>query len=185
MATWTGWEAQFLAAAQVPDTTSNVQFLDDWARHANTDCRNNPIDLSTPVSGSTNCASLPAITARAQNYTTHANAAHAFYVQTHAGYAKALLAALKSGDPYTVTDTGTVATDISAWGSQKFAEVYFTETAGAPGRGGGGGIAPQALKGWHDVRRSVNTKMPAALQHSEKMVRRALQDLSRASRVRG
>lgn len=186
MAAWSGWEVEFLTAGQVPDTTHNRQFLDDWHSHANTDCADNPIDLSAPVPGSTDCASLPAVTAKAQRYTSHGNAAHAFYVQLHAGYAHALLAALQSGDPYTANNTGVVAQDLSSWGSQKFAQRYFTETANAPGRGGGGAGPKDAqlLRGWRSLQHSVGHDMRSALHSSAKSRRAALQALARARKVR-
>lgn len=186
MGVWAGWEAEFLTAAQVPDTAQNRRFLDDWHSHAETNCGNNPVDLSALVSGSTDCASLPAINAKAQHYTTHGNAAHAFYVQTHANYAKALLAALKSGNPYTVGNTGTVAQDLSAWGSQAFSQTYFNETANAPGRGGAvpGVHDARLLHGWRSLQGSLGPNMRHALASSAKSRRAALQSLARARRVR-
>lgn len=185
MTTWGGWQTEFLTAAQVPNTTNNRRFLDDWASHAETNCRNNPVDLSAKVSGSTNCHSLPAITARAQNYTTHGNAAHAFYVQTHAGSSKALLAALASGNPYTVDDTGAVATDLSAWGSQGFAQRYFAETAGQRGGGGGGGpTAPHSTKAWGQLQNQVNRQLPTTLRKVSGLQAATSTTLRRRRRVR-
>jgi hypothetical protein len=183
--TWGGWQAEFLTAAQVPNTTNNRRFLTDWNSHAETNCRDNPVDLSAKVSGSTNCHSLPAITAKAQNYTTHGNAAHAFYVQTHAGSSKALLAALASGNPYTVNDTGTVAEDLSAWGSQKFAQAYFAETAGQ--RGGGGSpdtYAPRSVRAWGELQKQVNRTLPRTLRHMAGYHAATMTQLRRRSRVR-
>lgn len=186
MATWPGWEPDLLRAAQIANSANRRKFLDDWHAHADSDCRNNPVDLTVQSAGSSDCASLPAIGARAQNYTTTGNAGHAFFAQLHSGRFPALLHALQSTNPYTVTNTGTVAEELSLWGSQTFSGIYFTETANAPGRGGGpvGAKAPHAHQGWHALRRSVNTNLPAALRDSEKAVRRARQALTHARKVR-
>lgn len=44
--------------------------------------------------------------------------------------------------------------------------------------------APQALRGWRDMQRSVNTHLPAALHTSKRAHRAALRELRRASKVR-
>jgi hypothetical protein len=182
VATWTGWEAEFLTAAQVPNTAENRLFLDEWAAHAETNCRNNPIDLSAQTAGASNCHALPAVTARAQNYTTHGNAAHAFFVETHRASSTALINALESGDPFTVNNTGSVAANLTAWGSQTFAQFYFNQTAGQ--RGGGVGNTTDALKGWKHMRKSFNHHMPDALNYSERQGVRALHSLARARKVK-
>lgn len=183
MSTWSGWREEFLTAADVLVTNECLAFLSDWASHADSDCGNNPIDLTAQFSGSTDCATLPAILAKAQHYTARGNAAYAFHVETHQGWASALLAALKSGDPYNVHYTGKVASELSAWGSQTFAERYFKETANAPGRGGGHVQAPQTLRGWNDVRHEINHEAPRVVRHSQAMMRQALRELARARKV--
>src|SRR5207302_2597796 len=126
---------------------------------------------------SSDCADIGRST-KAQRYTTHGNAAQAFNQELHSGDYAHLLAALRSGDPYTAKNSGLVSQELSAWGSQKFAQRYFGETANAPGRGGGGGIrAPHALGGWHDVQHSVNVRLPATLRQSNRYTVRALQAL--------
>lgn len=185
MATWSGWQTEFLTAAQVQNTADNRRFLSEWASNANTNCKNNPVDLTASVAKSTNCHSLPSITAKAQNYTSHGNAAHAFYVQTHRSGQTALLAALKSGNPYTVDNTGNVAQDLSSWGSQTFAQIYFAETAGQ--RGGGGGTdnyAPHTTKAWGDLRHQVNQTMPTTLRRVGRLQTATSTALRRHRRVR-
>jgi hypothetical protein len=44
--------------------------------------------------------------------------------------------------------------------------------------------APQALRGWHDLRKSVNKKMPAATSYSHRLGRASLRALSRAHKVK-
>lgn len=186
MTSWSGWEAAFLAAASLPDTANNRKFLGDWQTHSNTDCTNNPIDLSRTMPGSTNCGSLPGGTRHAQHYTTHAQAAKAFDEELRSGNFPHLLAALLSGNPYTVSVPNDVAIDISRWGSGIFEVIYHGET-GAPEGGGGGPVilkAPQALAGWHDLRKTFNNKLPTVLGEVEKMNRRSLQVLASIRRVR-
>jgi len=42
---------------------------------------------------------------------------------------------------------------------------------------------PHAHKGWHDLRHSVNVKLPAALKDSQKLGEHSLRALARARRV--
>ena len=44
--------------------------------------------------------------------------------------------------------------------------------------------APQAQRGWKDMQRSVNRKMPNALHQSQRLRKTALRQLSRARKVR-
>jgi hypothetical protein len=106
VSTWAGWEADLLTHAGIPNTANNRRFLDDWHSHAETNCKNNPIDLSVRSAGATNCHTLPAVTARAQNYSTTGNAVHAFDVQIHQNAYQHLLAALLTGNPYTASVPG-------------------------------------------------------------------------------
>lgn len=186
MGTWSGWQADLLSFAHLPNTTENRNFLSDWNAHAETNCANNPVDLSVPDTTSSDCASLPGLIPKAQRYTTHGNGAHAFNVQVHQSRYAALLSAMETGDPYTTNNTGEVAQDIALWGSRAFSQRYFDETKNAPGRGSGGdGIsAPRAHKGWHDIRRSVNHNWPRALKASERQTRAALRRISHARKVR-
>lgn len=180
MATWAGWENDLLDAAQVLRSAGARQFLADWNAHASTDCRNNPVDLSEPVSGSTDCAHAPGYAFAAQRYTSHGNAAHAFYVQTHRPNAQALLAALTSGKPYAVEDPGAVVQALSDWGSPKFAQRYANETSNVSPTLS----APHALGGWKALRKSINRGMPDALNYSQRLNKQSLRSLARARKVR-
>ena len=82
-----------------------------------------------------------------------------------------------------MNNTGIVAEELTAWGSEKFAQRYFAETVGAPGRGGGV-VDTDALKGWSDLQRSVNRHMPEALHHSSQQTALALRLLGRARKVK-
>lgn len=185
MSTWSGWEDQFLKVAGLPTTAANRRFLDEWAAHAETNCTNNPIDLTHKLSGSTNCGSLPALTLKTQHYTSHAQAAQAFLAEIDGTNLRQLRAALESGDPFTVNNTGVVSEQIDFWGSTTFAKFYFNETGSAPGRGGSSSQFEDshALAGWADIRHSVNHNMPAALRSSQKMTAAALRRVGRARKV--
>src|SRR4051812_6794518 len=102
--TWSGWIIQFLNRASILNTPPNQTFLSEWARHAPGSCKNNPIDLTTAVSGSSRCGDTVGGFGRSQNYGTHAEAAHAFSIQMHTSWVRPLLAALNSGNPFQVGD---------------------------------------------------------------------------------
>ena len=185
MATWTGWENQLLNAAGIIVTPPNRQLLDLWAKNALTSCRNNPIDLSHNVSGSTQCGALPGIFAHARNYTTHAKAASAFDQEIHASFAAQLLKAMDTGNPFQVKYASDVASVFVSWGTDKMLNAYLNAAGagGGGGGGGGGGIAPRTHKAWGDLQRSVNTHLPAAINHAAKVNAATLQKLRHVHRV--
>lgn len=187
MSVWAGWQADLLSHSSVPNTADNRRFLTDWHAHAETNCHNNPIDLSARTAGASNCKQLPGLNVRAQNYSTTGNAVHAFAVQIESGTFSDLKAAMLTGNPYTADNTGLASEDLTAWGSQAFAKRYFSETANAPGRGGGpvSVTAPRAHKGWNDIRQTANRHWPAALAYSDRHIRAALRSVGRARRVGG
>lgn len=186
MSVWSGWEADLLSHSSVPNTANNRRFLDDWHARAETNCNNNPIDLSVDTPGATQCAPLATTGGHARNYATSGDAVHAFSVQINQAAYHDLKVAMLTGNPYTADNTGVAAGDIAAWGSESFAQWYFSQTANAPGRGGGPVPvnAPQAHKGWADMRRSVNHHWPQALAASDRHIRIALRSIGKARKVR-
>jgi hypothetical protein len=178
-ATWSGWIIQFPNRANILNTPPLQTFLTEWARHAPGSCKNNPIDLSRSVAGSTRCGDTVAGFGRTQNYGTHAEAAHAFALSVHTSWAKPLLDALNSGNPFQVADRAPVVAVLKRWGSPQFADWYATATVDGTGGGGAGGgtRAAHTHHGWHDLRRSVNHNMPTALRHSIKLTNAALRSL--------
>lgn len=186
MGAWAGFQVEFEAAAGLPEGEVNQEFLYDWSQHAASDCRNNPIDVSHSAAGATNCKKLTS-TRTAKNYTSHASAAHAFSQQIHSGNFPALLHALNSAIPYQQPSPKAVASDLRKWGSPAFATYYLAHagTGSGGGQGGGGGAGqPHVHKGWHDIRRSVNTRMPKALAHVQHLTRQALRATSHGGKVR-
>ena len=183
MAAWAGWEAEFLKAAGLPLTTSNEAFLNQWNTYDNTNCRNNPIDLSRRMPGSTSCAGLPS-GRQARNYTSHAQAASAFAAQLKSGAFPNLLAALRSGQPYEVKDPAKVAQDLGKWGSGIFQQAYMNSVTTTSSGGGSSPNAPRAHGGWQDLRHSINRKMPRALNGAASLNQAALRAVSRGHKVK-
>ncbi len=182
MSVWAGWQADLLSHAGIPNTTNNRSFLSSWHSHAETNCKNNPIDLSVQSAGASNCHTLPNVTAHAQNYSTTGNAVHAFTTQIHQSRYPHLLAVLMTGNPYTASGTGLAAGDITFWGSQAFAQFYFNATAGAPGRGGG--YKPTSTKAWGSVQKSVDRGLPTMLRRVGALNKATATQLRRRRKVR-
>ena len=183
MSVWSGWPADLLKRAGLPTTTSNLAFLSAWHTYDNTNCRNNPIDLSRNVAGSSPCGALP--TGRqARNYTSPAQAASAFNAQLKSGAYPHLLAALRSGQPYAVANPSLVAQDLGKWGSGIFQQEYMNSVATPPPVPGSNVNAPRAHGGWRDLRRSVNRTMPHSLNQAGRLTRLALRATSHGRKVR-
>lgn len=185
MATWSGWAAQFLSAASLPNTPGNLRWLDDWSTNSISDCRNNPVDVSRVQGNSTNCKRLTS-SRTAQNYTSHAQAATAFNHQLHSGNFPHLLAAMQSGDYPSPSKLGDILIELQRWGSLNFV-AWLEKTFGiAPGGGGigSGPTAPHALKGWNDLRKTVNRGLPSMLRTVGKLNAETSRSLGRRRRVR-
>ncbi len=183
MSVWKGWQADFLTHTKgVPNTTHNRRFLTEWHDHAETNCRNNPIDLSAVFSFSKNCHALGGRNPQAQSYPTHPDAVAAFYTQVRDGNYPHLLHALASGNPYALDHDAVVALagDLGEWGSGTFSSWYEDQQTQP--------VltlkAPQALAGWKALRKSVNRGMPNALAHSHRVNKGTLRTLHRARKVR-
>ena len=187
MGVWTGWQADLLGRAGLPTAEATQEFLYDWHTHSASDCRNNPIDISHGASGATNCKKLTS-SRTAKNYTSHSSAAGAFSNEIHSGNFPALLRALNSAVPWQQPSPAAVAADLRRWGSPGFATYYLNHSSSGSGGGqgsGGGAGQPHVHKGWHDIRRSVNTRMPHALAQVQHLTRQALRATSKGGKVRG
>lgn len=184
--TWSGWIIQFLNRAGILNTPPIQTFMSQWASHSPGSCKNNPVILSTSVSGSSRCGDTVAGFGRTQNYGTHAEAAHAFSIQMHTAWVKPLLDALNTGNPFQIGDRSQVVAVLKRWGDEGFASWYANAnndgTTG--GSGGGGGKAAKAHSGWNDLRRTVNKHMPKALKASQHNTTAALRSLSHSRKVR-
>lgn len=186
MSVWAGWQSDLLTHAVLPDTAANRRFLSDWHSHAETNCKNNPIDLSVKDFDGSDCHALPGLIAKAQSYPTHAAGSHAFHTQIHQSDYAALFAAMQTGNPYTADNTGPASEAISRWGSRAFGQRFFAETDLTRSGGPGGQLAGQgqALRGWSHLQRAINHDLPKALHASQQARHAALRSLARAHRVR-
>lgn len=188
MSTWNGWAADFLSAVGAPNTANNRRFLNSWASNAqHPNLTNNPNDLHLKEPGSTNGPAGPGTGEHFQNYHTaqkvgaHTWARTAFDGQITSGDYPHLRAALRSGNPYNASNIYDVEGDLNKWGSYDFGAVYVADAqAGPPVTL----KAPQALRGWSDMQRSVNRHMPSALNTSQRARKRALRNLARIRKVR-
>lgn len=182
MSVYPGWVTDLLSAAALPQSSTNQEFLQAWHKNALADCRNNPIDISHKLSGSSNCKATNLVGQFVQNYTTSDYTRTAFSVQLKSGKYPHLLDALQAGNIYSLTgtDAGKVAADLSAWGSVAFGNVYLS------GQNSGGGKlrAPKAMGGWDDIRRGFHRKLPQTLHDSNRYIAAARRSLGRARKVK-
>ena len=184
MGTWSGWENQFLMAAGIIVTPPNRTFMDQWSAHDGAQCRNAPVTLSTPVTGSTRCGDTVTPLGRTQNYDTHAHAAHAFKLQIDLASMRPLKAALNSGNPFQIGNRDPVVGALKTWGSPSFANWYKNATdQGTTGGSGSKGIAPDTLHGWHSLRRSLNRNWGRGLRSGDRSLNAALRSLSHSRKV--
>lgn len=186
MPTWTGWQNEFLNRAGILPTPPDRQFLSQWADNAHSSCVNNPIDLSVKVGAATHCANNTGIHPTTWRYPNHADAATAFSDEIHQPWAKALLDALNTGNPYQSPSVpNDVASVLVSWGSAKYANAYLAAVAsGVGGGGGGGGPKSDILNSWHALRRSVNNRLPTALHNAHRNQEAAWRSLSGGRKVR-
>lgn len=183
MTTWSGWAADFLAAASLPGSNNNVRFLNEWAANAtHPSCQNNPNDLAQHIQGhSSNCGTATNYyNQHFQRYSSHLWARTGWAVEIRSGHYPHLVAALRSGNPYTYSGYLDVEGDLNRWGSGPFGAVYVNDLESGPPASL---KAPQALSGWKALRKSVNRDMPAALRQSQKARQAALRSLSHARKV--
>jgi hypothetical protein len=180
------WVIAFLNRANVINTPPNQTFLEQWASQSGGSCKNNHVDLSQAVAGSTRCGDTVGPFGRSQNYATTGEAAHAFSIQMHTAWVKPLLDALNTGNPFQIGDRSKVIAVLNRWGSTTFANWYANANSDGTtgGSGGKGGKAARAHGGWNDLRHTINHNMPKALRSSERHTHAALRALSKARKVR-
>jgi hypothetical protein len=159
-----------------------VQFMDDWNFAAESDCANNPVDISRPETGSTDCHDLTS-TRKAQKYTTHALASAGFAGQLQSGNFPHLHAALNTSNPYAYPKPAEVTAELKTWGSPKQASYYASNATGGSSTTDGGIAAPQTHKGYHDVRKSLNSHWGPALRDANHYMDAALRSLGRGRKV--
>ena len=186
MPTWNGWIIQFLNGANILNTPPNQTFMSEWANHAPGTCKNNPVDLSKAVSGSTRCGDTVAGFGRTQNYPTHAAASNAFGLSIDSQLAAPIKAALNTGNPFQIQNRDPVVAALKAWGSPTFANWYQNATAQGTtgGSGGSSGRAPHFHSGYRDLQHTWEHNLPNSLRKSGKLTDAALRSLSHGRKVK-
>jgi hypothetical protein len=175
MSAWAGWEAELLNALGFKVTQNDIDFLNLWHIDTSNLGKDNPIDATEAWPGSTVVNDFGI-----RDYPTRSAGIHATAKQLHQPQYAAILAALRSGNPYTVRDVTKVTNELKAWGSVTFAGSYNSTAQSGPVKPI---TAPRAHKGWADMRRSINHRWPHALHASDRQIRAALRSLHRAHRV--
>ena len=173
-----------------PDTASNVQFLATWQHYEGGSATDNPLNTTQPAAGATNYNSVGV-----KNYTSQTQGAQATVTTLRNGHYPAILAALKTGDPYTYIDPNGVAADIRTWGTGNFAASYLLSAGSFTGQGG---TPPPAIttdtsqyrpavsfNGYADLRNSVSRHIPTQLRRAQRNGEIALQLLAKKTRVAG
>lgn len=190
MSTWKGWQSDLLKAAHQPDTSHNRQFLSDWHAASGIDCDHNPVDLTAQLRHSKNCKLYRGPRhghIHYQAYRHPADAGEAFREQLGSGKYPNLLVAIAQGNPYdtskiTADIADKIETELAYWGSAAFGADYanFIHEGGPPPKL----KAPQALKGWGHLQRSVNHELPAALKSSQHAGAATLRAIAHARKVK-
>ena len=165
MGTWVGWEGDVLAKLGAPNNVATAKFLSDWHGYEQSACANNPLNTTLVRSGSTACNM-----AGVQSYPTPTEGAAATAATLENGYYPAIVAALRSGDPYTYGDPSAVAAQITKWGTPNYAAAYSVTAgapAGAPGAASGGTPTqppgPTLQTAWGQLMRTIARAAPAKL----------------------
>lgn len=178
MSVWTGWQGDLLKGAGFPNNPTNRAFLTAWHQHAQSNCAQNPVDISKQVTGSSNCYHLNQ-GRTAQNYPGPGAAVAAFKGQINGPEFIDLNAGFRNSSLTAVAASASVIGELRIWGS-----VGFADYLQGGGVAGGGGSATSIHKGWHDIRRSLNRKSPRALSATDRATAAALRKLRRAHRVK-
>jgi len=174
--TWAGWAGQLLTRLGYKQTAANVKFLDDWAAANGSTCRNNVLETTATWAGSTLCDDFGA-----QAYKSHANGIDATAKQLHETRFGAILAALKSGNPYGVSDYQKVADELNTWGATNFSGQYLNQVK--PQAPPTSAIAPDTNRGFNRVRHAINHTLPDTLKHSQALGAEALRMMIKARKV--
>lgn len=130
-----GWAAALLRAAKLPVTQQNVTFLDNWQATEGGKATYNPLNTTEPAPGATPLAGNPA---GVKNYPTGAAGIAATAKTLENGRYPAVVAALRSGDPFAHMIKGgkpvvdPLAQELETWGSNKYALTLAYEETGMP-----------------------------------------------------
>ena len=171
-------------ALTAPKSTENEQFLTTWHTYEESACRNNPLNTTMPWPLASNCNSVGV-----KSYASASDGAKATAATLQNGHYPDLLAALHSGNPFAYAAAGSVARQITTWGTPLFA-AWYTEHTGTPQAGktvttSSGSSTARGLRGYSDLRNSVARHLPTQLTRSRRATSAALQALSHGRKVKG
>lgn len=183
MAGWPGYRTDLLKAAKLSTDGAHDVFILDWNFHASSDCNNNPVDISRPMSGATACHRLTSSRV-AKRYASQGDGAEAFAGQVRSGQFPHLLAALEAAKPYDAKNPDAVVADLREWGSGKFADYYATQAGGTTGGGNPAGSLPKGHHGFHDLQKALARTLPTHLHRSKVIRTRLLRRLGASRNVR-
>src|SRR5690348_1435278 len=117
---WPFWYRDVLAGLDAPDTAKNELFLNVWQTYEQSGAQNNPLNTTEPWAGATTFNS-----AGVKNYPTTTAGANATAATLENGRYPDIVAALRSGDPFTYNDPQAVADQVTTWGTPSFASWYL------------------------------------------------------------
>jgi hypothetical protein len=168
------WAQDVLQALGYPVTTENVLFLDTWHTYEESTCKNNPLNTTLKVKGSTNCVQTQTKGVWVQNYPTPAAGTSATVNTLNGAFYSNIRQALKTGDPFAYPASLTLAQELDRWGSTTFATWYLKQVGvvgSSTGSGGSGsGTTPQkghnSLTAWHSLNLALVVDLPAGLRRS-------------------
>lgn len=190
MAAWTGWETDILNAGKWPVTSENILFLSTWHHpYEDSVCTFNPINTTLKRGTSTNCVHVSGTT-YVQNYKSKQLGTTATVATLNNGFYPDIVGALKTGDPFNYPASSAVAAEITRWGTPNFAAWYLAHLSGTvvpppppPTPGSPDAVAPQAHRGYADLRNSVNNHLPKQLERSHRTGLATLRAIGRKSKV--
>jgi hypothetical protein len=119
---WPYWYRDVLKGLSAPDTAKNELFLNVWHTYEESSCSYNPLNTTQRETGSTTCNS-----AGVQSYPTPAVGTKATVATLENGRYPDIVAALRSGNPFTYAKAQAVAAEIRTWRTANFATWYLTQ----------------------------------------------------------
>lgn len=184
MATWPGWERDVLTGIQAPINADTSKFMLTWHSYEGGAAANNPMNTTQPEPGATDYNSV-----HVKNYPSSLIGTRATVTTLENGYYPAILAALRSGRPFSYGDKGAVSAQVQKWGTFGFAAWYSQQ--GIAAQPGTPPPAPSAdvntasgHRGYADLRNSVARHLPTQLSRSRSSTHAALQTLAHGRRVK-
>lgn len=180
MTVWAGWDTQLLSQLDAQNTGANRSFVGEWAKADGTACARNPLAATVPLADSTNCKQVTGAV-YVQAYSTHAHAVAATTKQLEEPPFAPILAALKTGNPFTYANWQEVVGALGTWGAHAYAVQYGNEAQAVQGRAGGGGTissdASRSLAGYKHFSQQLSHTLPQQLHQAQQLRAQAVAHL--------